>query len=202
MFVQIIQGRITDAAALRAAIDRWVAELAPGAPGWLGATVGVTEDGSLFNLARFATPEDARRNSDRPEQGRWWEEVSRLFDGEPVFHDCERAETWLDGGSDGAGFVQVIQSRVRDFDGLVARMREQAVPQLRALRPDVIGGLMCPHGDGGLTEVVYFASEKEAREGEGRTPPPEAQAEIEALTRFYEGDLTYLDLRDPWLYSP
>ena len=42
MFVQVITGKVTDAAAVRAAFDRWLDELAPGAKGWLGSTAGVT----------------------------------------------------------------------------------------------------------------------------------------------------------------
>ena len=53
MFVQIIQGKASDPEQLRAALDRWVRDLAPGAVGWLGSTGGVTEDGRFIALARF-----------------------------------------------------------------------------------------------------------------------------------------------------
>jgi hypothetical protein len=33
VFVQVIQGQVTDAGKVRAAFDRWVQELAPGATG-------------------------------------------------------------------------------------------------------------------------------------------------------------------------
>ncbi len=69
MFVQVITARTSDAAQVRAALDRWNEELAPGAEGWLGSTSGVTEDGRLVALARFESEEAAQRNSDRPEQG-------------------------------------------------------------------------------------------------------------------------------------
>jgi hypothetical protein len=48
MFVQVIQGQVSDAGQARAALDRWVQELAPGATGWLGSTAGVTEDGRFI----------------------------------------------------------------------------------------------------------------------------------------------------------
>ncbi|MGE5763508.1 MAG: hypothetical protein ACM3ZF_06425, partial [Mycobacterium leprae] len=64
---------------MRAAFERWVEELAPGAAGWLGSTAGVTDDGRFIGLARFESEQAARRNSDRPEQGRWWAETSKLF---------------------------------------------------------------------------------------------------------------------------
>jgi hypothetical protein len=47
MFVQVIQGHVSDAAQVRAQLDRWVEEVAPGAVGWLGSTSGVTDDGTL-----------------------------------------------------------------------------------------------------------------------------------------------------------
>src|SRR3954470_9244611 len=57
MFVQVITGRATDVDALRAALDRWVVELAPEAPGWLGSTAGVAADGRAVCLARFSSAE-------------------------------------------------------------------------------------------------------------------------------------------------
>ena len=58
MFVQVIQGQVADAGKLKAALDRWIQELAPGSIGWLGTTAGVTEDGRFIELARFES-EDA-----------------------------------------------------------------------------------------------------------------------------------------------
>ncbi|MFW5899005.1 MAG: hypothetical protein ACOCUN_00905, partial [Jiangellaceae bacterium] len=71
MFVQVIEGRTENADGLHAAMDKWAEDLAPGASGWLGSTAGVTSDGRFVALVRFESEEAARRNSDRPEQGRW-----------------------------------------------------------------------------------------------------------------------------------
>ena len=84
VFVQVIQGQVTDAETVREAFDRWAQELAPGATGWLGSTAGVTEDGRFIALARFASEQAARANSDRPEQDRWWAETAKLFAGRPA----------------------------------------------------------------------------------------------------------------------
>jgi hypothetical protein len=76
-------------------------------------------------------------------------------------------------------------------------------PQMQQMRPDVIGGLVAVHGDssGGFTQAVYFTSEKAAREGERKEPPPEvAKVMQEQMTLMR--DLTYLDLKQPWLRSP
>ena len=92
MFVQVIQGHVPDAAQVRAQLDKWVEQVAPGAVGWLGSTSGVTDDGTLIALARFESDEAARQNSDRPEQTAWWEQTATLFTDEPVFHNSTSVE--------------------------------------------------------------------------------------------------------------
>jgi hypothetical protein len=61
VFVQVIQGQVADAGKLKAALDRWIQELAPGSIGWLGTTAGVTEDGRFIELARFES--ETRRDA-------------------------------------------------------------------------------------------------------------------------------------------
>ena len=51
-------------------------------------------------------------------------------------------------------------------------MAEQ--PDMRALRPDILGSVSVGHEDGKWTMVIYFTSEAEAREGEAKEMPPEA----------------------------
>jgi hypothetical protein len=201
MFIQVIEGRVSDVGQLRARMDSWMDELAPGATGWLGTTAGVTDDGMFIALARFESEDAARRNSDRPEQGMWWAETTKLFTGDPIFHDCRETASFGRGGSDSAGFVQVIKGRVRD----VARMRalnERADAAWGDFRPDVIGGIVALHGDGGFTNAVYFTSEREARAGEQEEPPAELKAVMDEQMSLYEGEMSFLDLRDPWLSSP
>ncbi|MBX6769162.1 MAG: hypothetical protein IRY90_18770, partial [Actinomadura rubrobrunea] len=156
----------------------------------------------LVHLVRFAARRAARRNGDRPEQRRWWAQASRLFGGGVTFRACAEAETWLGGGSDDAGFVQVIQSKVTDLRELRGRLRAMDDDAVRASRPDVIGGMLAVDPGGVCTEAVYFTSEAAAREGERRMPAPELLEKMEGLMRCYEGELAYYDLRDPWLYSP
>ena len=139
MFIQVIQGMCSDEATLRRQMDRWREDLAPGADGWLGGTYGMTDDGQFVGVVRFESREAAARNSLRPEQGEWWAAVEKCFDGEVIFHDCDEAIMMLDGGSDDAGFVQVIQGRLDD----PARFREfmsQPMDMLQEARPEIIGG--------------------------------------------------------------
>src|SRR5437763_1325988 len=92
MFVQVIQGQVSDAARVRGQLDKWAEEVAPGAVGWLGSTAGVTDDGMLIALARFESEEAARRNSDRPEQAAWWAQPARPVTGEPAGQDGHSGE--------------------------------------------------------------------------------------------------------------
>ena len=203
MFVQTIQGHLAgDAGELKECLDRWRHELGPAAEGWLGSTAGVTEDGTFICLARFESPEAARRNSDRPEQHQWWMETSKLFGGEVRFQDCTETELIMGGGSDDAGFVQVIQGRIRDLPGLRSYLAGMDETTMREFRPDMIGTVLAVADGGAFTEAAYFTSEAEAREGERKEVPPEMRDEMQKMMDFYEGEWTYLDLREPWLYSP
>jgi hypothetical protein len=203
MFVQIIQGELAgDRDELKEALDRWERELGPSAEGWLGTTAGVTDEGISIALVRFESPEAARRNSERPEQHQWWTETAKLFGGEVTFHDCTDVELMMGGGSDDAGFVQVIQGRVRDLEGLRAFTRGMDEKAMHDFRPDILGSVAAYHPDGGFTEAIYFTSEAAAREGERKEPPPEMTGEMNKMMSFYEGDWTYFDLREPWLSSP
>lgn len=116
MFVQVIRGHVSDAAQVRAQLDKWQSEVAPGAEGWLGSTSGVTDDGEVVALVRFESEEAASQNSDRPEQGTWWQEMARLFIDEPVFHNSTSVEVDTPGDPSQAGFVQVMQGRSSDPD--------------------------------------------------------------------------------------
>jgi hypothetical protein len=200
MFIQVIQGRVKDADALRRQLDRWREELMPGAAGYLGTTAGIADDGRFVGLARFESPEAAQANSDRAEQGAWWAELEKSFDGEPTFLNSTEVRTWLSGGSDDAGFVQVMQGTSPD----VARMHElmtSRAEQIQQGRPEIIGGLLIDAGEGRYVHAIYFTSEDEARAGERKEIPDDLRAEMEEGMRLM-GEVTYLDLHEPLLVSP
>ena len=200
MFVQVIRGAVTDPAAARAAFDKWYAELAPGAIGWLGSTAGVTADSRLVVLARFSSAEEAERNSDRPEQGEWWAETASIFTGEPSFDNSVDVDVDVVGDPDRAGFVQVIRTQVSD----VARARDlmRQDPELWAkVRPEILGSVTAVHEGGHLTTAVYFTSEEEARRGEAAEPDPAMSAVMEEMQSLRVGEAEFFDLTDPWLHS-
>ncbi len=199
MFIQVITARVVDAEGLKGQLERWESDVRPGADGFLGSTGGITDDGRLVVLARFDSEGAARRNSDRPEQGEWWTETEKMLD-DVQFKDSVEVVTMRGGGSDDAGFVQVMRGRVVDqakMDALRSRMDEMA-KAMAAHRPDVIGDVVAVHPDASYTDAVYFTSESEARAAEGKEPPPEVQAMFEEFMSAFVVD-EYLDLKDPWL---
>jgi len=198
MFVQVIRGKAVSADALRAADDEWNKSMKPGAKGYLGSTKGVADDGTAIIVARFDSEASAKANSERPEQAKWWEEHgSKAFEGQPTFFDSSDIETFRDGGSDKAGFVQVMVGKVDDVAGYkkIGKSLESTVADIR---PDVIGGVTAFQSDGSFYDVTYFTSEAEAREGEKKGFPAEVQ---EAMNQFGNPIQEFIDLRDPWFDS-
>jgi hypothetical protein len=201
MFVQVITGKTSKAAEVRAAFDRWVDELSPGAEGWLGSTAGVTEDGRLVALARFEDEAAAQRNSDRPEQGQWWGEVAKLLDGQATFRNSVDVMPDLRGDPDQAGFVQIMQGQQGPDPKRAQELMNQNPDEWAAFRPEVLGSLGVSHPDNTWTMALYFTSEADAREGERKEPPPELQAQMEEMNKLSVGEPEYYDLKDAWLAS-
>jgi hypothetical protein len=201
MFVQVIQGRTSQAKGLAEAFDQWKADLSPGATGWLGSTAGVTEDGRFIAVARFESEEAAMANSARPEQDAWWAETATLLEGEASFRNSTDVDVDLRGDPDQAGFVQVMQGRGSDPERAKQLMAQDA-DTWAEVRPDVIGSIAIGHDEGAYTMVVYFTSEAEAREGEGKELPPELQAQMDEMNQLNIGVPEFFDLKQPILSSP
>lgn len=199
MFVQVIEGRVSDPAAIHGELDRWHHELAGGAEGYLGTTAGVTDDGEFIALVRFESEEQARRNSDRPEQGQWWEQASKLFEGEVTFRDSSDVDVDTPGDPGQARFVQVMQGRTSDPARVRELMRMDPEGWAR-FRPDILGSVSVGYEGGDYTVAVYFTTEADARAGEQKEPPPELTERWEQMTSLEVGTPRFLDLRDPWLY--
>lgn len=199
MFIQVISGTTSDPEGLQRQARRWEQELRPGATGFLGSTGGVTEDGRFILAARFESEEAARRNSEREDQGAWWAETEKYLSN-VAFREGTEIMTTLGGGSNDAGFVQIMRGRVLDKDKaaqLIARMGEfEAL--MRDHRPDFMGDVTVLHDDGTYTDIIYFTSETEAREGEQKPMPAEAQGMFEEFMSAMPID-EYLDLKEPWL---
>ena len=200
MFVQVIQGRTGKPEEVHAAMERWVTELGPGAVGWLGSTGGVTDDGRVIALARFESADAARRNSERPEQDRWWRETAALLDGDASFADSEDVTLDLVGDPDEAGFVQVMRGRGTDPERARELMAQDS-EKWAAFRPEILGTVAVGHDGGGYTVAIYFTSEADARAGERKEPPPELAAQMEEMNKLMTEEPEFLDLKQPWIYS-
>ncbi len=201
MFAQVIQGRTSDPEALREAGERWMQDLAPGATGWLGSTSGTTDDGRAIAVVRFESEEDARRNSQRPEQDQWWRGTEKLYEGDVTFQDSNDVTLDLHGDPDQAGFVQIMQGRGTNPE----RAKELMVTdsdKWAEFRPEMIGSVAVGHDDGRYTMVLYFTSEAEAREGERKEVPPELQANMDEMNQLSVGEPEFFDLKEPVLRSP
>jgi hypothetical protein len=195
MFVQVITGQTSDPAGLRRQLEQWRIDVKPGAVGFEGSTVGISEDGTFIALARFADAGAAQKNSDRPEQGAWWQETAKYFDGDPSFRESTDSATLFDGGANDAGFVQVMEGTVTDRAKAEAMETPEMLEQLRTARPDLLGSHRVWFDDGTYVEAAYFTSEPDARKGElaaDFTGPQQQYMEL-------FGEPTFIDLREPLL---
>jgi ribosomal protein S6E (S10) len=200
MFLQVIDGKVADPAGFAASLDRWVEELSPGATGWLGTTSGSYGDGSFIALVRFESAQAAQANSDRPEQGEWWSTASGYLDGDASFENFDEVLVMGTGGSDDAGFVQIMRGHVADVEKERA-MVEKMSSMPEGFRPDIIGGIEGLNADGAFVTAIYFTSEAEAREGEKAPMPPDVQAMMEE-GQSNSTDMTFTDLKEPAFQSP
>jgi hypothetical protein len=197
VFIQVIKAKVRDREGVKRLSDRWLSDLRPGAAGFLGATIGITDDGTLVDVARFESREAAMANSARPEQGEWWAEFEACLDGPAEFRESEDVTISGHGDFDSAGFVQVMEGRLHDVEAARA-FATKSLDDLMGERPDLLGDVQIIHPDSTFTDVVYFVSEAAAREGEAAPPSPAMQEAMERMGELLEVS-AYYDLRDPWL---
>jgi hypothetical protein len=198
MFVQVVHANVKDEAGMRKQMDRWTDEIRPQAKGFLGSTSGVTDNGELVVIARFENEDLASQHSDSAAQSDWWNETSQYL-GDATFHNYTESDTMRKGGSDDAGFVQVIEAKVDNMERMGELGREMEAKTPADYRPEYIGGTVA-WDDTTSVMVAYFTSEKEAREGE-KLPPPEGMDALNEEMGKMMSDIKYYDLRDPQLIS-
>lgn len=192
MFIQVIKSKSSRHDEVRALIEEW-AQMSDDGSGFLGGTYGFTDDDDFLGVIRFESKEQAMANSDKPETDAMSQRMAELMDAPPTFQDCDDVTVWLDGGSDDAGFVQIIQGSTDDPERLKQVMTDDT-QDVSSERPDIIGGTFALASDGTFTNTVAFTDESSAREGEKSSSPPEDMQSV-------MGDLTFYDLRDPWFVS-
>ncbi|MGA9101241.1 hypothetical protein [Aeromicrobium sp.] len=193
MFIQVIQAKTTKQDEVRALMQEWDTTTESDDSGYLGSTNGITDDGTFIGVVRFESKEKAMANSARPETDAMAQRMAELMDGPPTFYDCDDVTVWLEGGSDDAGFVQIIKGKTDDAERLKQVMGDDS-DDVQQERPDIIGGTFGVTDDGTFFNTVAFSDEASAREGEKNSSPPD---DMQSLMR----DLEYFDLRDPWFTS-
>jgi hypothetical protein len=197
MFVQVIEAKTSDPKGVVEQGERWQQDVRPGAIGFLGITAGVAADGRVIAIVRFKDKASARANAERPEQGAWFEGMAKLYDGESSFTESSDVTEWMGGGSNDAGFVQVMKSKGVDR-AQIERM-DAAFESYTSQRPDLLGGLRVWTGPDSCFDVAYFTSEADARKGEQAEIPEELQKLMSEFTGGM-GETEYLDLTDPQLH--
>lgn len=175
--------------------DAWQADIGPHVDGWLGGTYGFTDDDMFVAVVRFESKEAAMANSQRPEQSEWAEQMMELFEGPVEFHDCNDVTLLMDGGSDNAGFVQVMHGKIADSAKLKELMGN--TDMLHEVRPEIIGATLAIEDDGSFTQTIAFSDEESARRGESAEMPEEIRGQLESAMQ----DVSYLDLHHPWFAS-
>jgi hypothetical protein len=197
MFIQTMEGTTSRPDDVKDQVDTWVRDLMPGAIGYLGSTSGCTDDGHCIVIARFASADDARRNSERPEQDAWWRATAELFDGPVAFHESEEVQVKTHGDVGGAKFVQIMEGHVTDRER-AKRLEDLAEPVLVEQRPDILGFETAYFDDDRFVEAVYFSSEDAARAGEQQAMPEAFASSFEEMQQVMQVE-QYIDLREPWL---
>ena len=194
MFIQMVEGRCSRQDEMRGLVDGWCGSMAD-RPGWLGGTYGFTDDGRFVGVVRFDSDSACRDSASTPDAAMWWAGAEALFDGSCDIHESEDVSMMLDGGSDDAGFVQVMHGRVGDADKFRHFMTDAEVTSmLHDTRPEIIGATLAIEQDGSFIETVAFTSEDAARKGEQTEMPAEMQSDFESAMT----DVEYLDLHHPW----
>jgi hypothetical protein len=194
VFIQMVQGPCSRQVEMRMLVDRWCTRMAD-RPGWLGGTYGFTDDDRFMGIVRYDSEAACRDYGAEPDAGLWWAEAMELMDGDCEVHQSGDVTMMLDGGSDDAGFVQVMRGHVGNAD-LLRKMTggTDMTNMLHAARPEIIGSTLAIEEDGSFIETVAFTDEMAARRGEQIQMPEEiTQDRAEAIA-----DVEFIDLHHPW----
>lgn len=196
IFARVIQGEVADPDGARETYQRWFAEVAPGAEGWLTSTGGNTDTDVFIAVEQFASVQAARLNDDRPDQAQWWQRMQRHFAEPPTVHDCRAVATFGPDRPEGVGSVHVVQGRTPELTDVMEKVAETAQHHIYEHHLDVVGGLIADHGDGQFTELIYYPSTQAAREGDSGELAERGATLVERLAGTVT-NLRYLHLPDP-----
>jgi hypothetical protein len=179
---------------MRALVDDWCGTMAD-RPGWLGGTYGFTDDDRFVGVVRFDSSTASKDSAAMADSAIWWAGADALFDSGCEIHESEDVSMMLDGGSDDAGFVQVMRGKVADADKFRHMMSDsEMTSMLHEARPEIMGATLAIESDGSFVETIAFTDEAAARKGEQLEMPAEVMADLDAAM----DDVEYIDLHRPW----
>jgi hypothetical protein len=196
MLIQMVQGRCSRQDEMRGLVDDWCSAMAD-QPGWLGGTYGFTDDDRFIGVVRFDSLEACRDAATMDGAGLWWAGAEALCNGSCQIDEAQDVSMMLEGGSDDAGFVQVMRGQVTDADKLRHLMSDEMTSMLHQARPEILGATLAIEPDGHFVETVAFTDESSARKGEQTEMPDDVRAELESAM----AEVEYLDLHRPWFAS-
>ena len=194
MFIQMVEGACTHEDDMQMLVDDWCARMAD-EPGWLGGTYGFTDDGRFMGIVRYESAAAWETCRAAEDAGMWWAAAEEVFDSPPQIHQSEDVTMLFGGGSDDAGFVQVMRGRVGNPDKLRHLLTDQDMTSmLHQARPEIIGATLAIEEDGWFTETISFTDEDSARRGEAMNMPEEVAADLQEAI----AEVNYHDLHRPW----
>lgn len=197
MFIQMIQGECERQDEMRGLVDTWCGLMAD-RPGWLGGTYGFTDDGMFVGVVRYESREACAECCSTEDAAMCFAAAETLFSGGYEVHESDDALMMLDGGSDDAGFVQVMHGQVKDPTALREFVTDrESTEMMHQARPEIIGATLMLEDDGTFTETVFFTDEAAAREGESQRMPEQTMRRMEAAM----ADVEFIDLHRPWFAS-
>jgi hypothetical protein len=120
------------------------------------------------------------------------------FETPPTIDESADVQLLLGGGSDDAGFVQVVRAAAPDRSGIETLMTAERIAEVQRTRPDLIGSIRLWLADGSFVEAAYFTGESAARTAE-------QSADFEAAESPFAdayGPMTFVDLPGPIFLTP
>ena len=196
MYIQTVQATCHQQDRMRRIVDDWSTEMAD-RDGWLGGTYGFTDDGRFVGVVRYESAAAREQLMQEPASRAGWEAALACCEGDLESHQSEDVMMMLDGGSDDAGFVQVMRGHIGDAKRVEHLASDEMTSMLHQARPEIIGATMVIEPDGTFVETIAFTDEASARRGERQAMPDTVR---EDLQRAF-ADIEYADLHQPWFAS-
>ena len=190
----MVEGACTHEDDMQMLVDDWCTRMAD-EPGWLGGTYGFTDSGRFLGIVRYESRAAWTECCSAADAGMWWAAAEEVFDAMPEIHESEDVTMMFDGGSDDAGFVQVMRGQVGNPDKLRRILTDQDMTSmLHQARPEILGATLMMEDDGSFTETIAFTDEDSARRGESMEMPAEVAADLQEAM----AEVAYYDLHKPW----